>query len=189
MIRVTRLIKMIPMLASIILVAAFSCGAQASLFVEDLDAGLTIDAAVDIGSGVNSIRGELSTSDNNDFYQLTFNELVEFAAFNLVWDEPNPSNSSISLYDAGGSLMDRCSNCFFLQANTGVEVLNASLSAGDYFLEVRDTTPGNTPLGGYQLDFSPLTTLAKVPEPATAFLLSLGLAGLIVKKRSLKNNS
>lgn len=156
--------------------------ANAATFTETTDAGASIATAVEVGPGFDAIKGfqYASTSalphDLRDFFKLTFNTDVSFTAYDLVWPVTNPANASVHLYDASGTPLSECFNCFHTEANEGTEILSADLSMGTYFIEMRNTTgtEESKQLGLYQFSFAAVV----VPEPAS--LMLLGFAGLAV---------
>lgn len=154
-----RLLLLAICICSIVLLGASPATAQ--VFVESDDAGSTFETAIAVGPSFNVIEGSLGLvagEDTVDIFELEFAD-VTFSVFNLTWATPNQSNSSVTLYDEAGQVMDECINCLFIFGNQGVEILNATLSAGIYYLEIKDTTTASSPVGAYGLEFSRQTTL------------------------------
>lgn len=155
--------------------------ANAATFTETTDAGDSIATAVEVGPGFDAIKGfqyadaaPTGPHDLHDFFELTFDTDVSFSVYDLAWPVTNPTNASVHLYDAGGTPLSECFNCFHTEANNGTEILSANLSTGTYFIEMRNTlgTEENKQLGEYQFSFAAVS----VPEPAS--LMLLGFAGL-----------
>ena len=141
--------------------------AIAQVFVETDDAGSTFETAIYIGPDINAIEGSLGLvagEDTTDIFKLVFEDNVMFSAFNLTWTAPNTSNSSVIIYDELGQVMDACdqsvngAGCFVPFGNQNNEILNATLSAGIYYLEFQDDTPSSSPIGAYGLEFTPLSS-------------------------------
>jgi len=176
-----------PRFASTILVAGLlawagaSSPASAVQFTETTDAGATIATAINVGPGIDVIRGSQSGSDDVDVFAITFAQNVAFTAFNLVWDSPNISLSTIELTDGVSAVLSQCDDCFFNQGNQGTQILAANLAAGTYYVHINDDSTGGSELGGYSLQIAPATSA--IPEPATLALLATGFLGLAATRR------
>ncbi len=179
--------KLNRLFATLASVAALSvCQAEAGVYTEVGDAGITVATAQGVGSNTTQINGALHYNDGADVYKFNWNGGV-FSADTYG----SPFDTMLHLFDMSGNVIafnDDYPWCCNSYISTG-------LASGQYLLGITyfpNNYWGN--LGGYSNNGYDASYVihtsaisSSVPEPTGLALLGLGLVGLgMSRKRAAK---
>jgi hypothetical protein len=145
---------------------------------EDTDFGDDNLSAFSLTSNVETIYAALSTSDQ-DWYRiwLDANDRIGFGTFDYE-GRSGAIDTEIHLFDGSGTWLDASDN---LSSLTNTSNLHWRASSSDwYYLAVTAGGNADVPQTG---DYTLVAYRSPVPEPGTIVLVSLGLAGLVARRR------